>query len=52
MIWLTKLGGENQKAEMFFKDKQKVTIWNLHFFFFCNKRKIYMQSIKKITQKV
>ena len=32
MIWLTKLGRENQKAEIFSKDKQEVTTWNLHFF--------------------
>lgn len=45
MIWLTKLG-ENQKEEMFSTDKQKVTIWNIHFFFAQRKKK-YTSKFKK-----
>jgi len=58
MIWLTKSEGEKQKAGILSPDKQKVTIWNLLFFFFlykgknthANYKKKYMVSLKSISR--
>ena len=48
MISLTKLGRENQKAEMF--SKQKATTWNLPFLLLLFKEKKYPCKLqKKIT---